>query len=437
MCSNHSGCQDLARRIATFRITTFTSPNASLLSSACKLCVLLIKMDLSLYSQSNLLYTQESLSKYQPGGYHPVNLGDTFENDRYKIYHKLGWGGFSTVWLAKDRDRNEWVSLKIMTANSSISQELQNLNLLEKQSQRGLSSNCGLSSNYIVQLLDAFLHKGPNGVHQCLVFELLGPSVDKVLYDYSGSDEKLDPEIVLRISTQLLKAVKFIHNAGMCHGDISGRNIAFTCTHLSKQTEEQLFDVIGSPEIEPLERIDGTPLGNELPAQLIKAADWTEWIDEDEEDIRLLDFGESFFQGQEPQKLAQPGSLRVPETIFTDSFDYRVDLWRTGCMIYSFLFTTWPFWYLGEDDVLIFQMIGFVEERLPAEWESKWESMQTSSDDLELEDHGTSKLEQKFAGLSDPALEPLLHVIQGLMRFLPSSRLTAEGALDLLGNAQD
>lgn len=61
-------------------------------------------MDLSLYCQSNLLYTQESLSKYQPGGYHPVNLGDTFENDRYKIYHKLGWGGFSTVWLAKDRE---------------------------------------------------------------------------------------------------------------------------------------------------------------------------------------------------------------------------------------------------------------------------------------------------------------------------------------------
>lgn len=187
--------------------------------------------------------------------------------------------------------------------------------------------------------------------------------------------------------------------------DISGRNIAFTCTHLSKQTEEQLFDVLGFPEIEPLERIDGTPLGNELPAQLIKAAEWTEWIDEDDEDIRLLDFGESFYQGQEPQKLAQPGSLRVPETIFTDCFDYRVDLWRTGCMvskhiislkeiylrryalqIYSFLFTTWPFWYLGEDEVLIFQMVGFVE-RLPAEWEPKWESMQmTSSHNLELEE---------------------------------------------------
>ncbi|KAJ5522860.1 uncharacterized protein N7503_006535 [Penicillium pulvis] len=406
-------------------------------------------MDLSIFCQSNLLYTQESLSRYQPGGYHPVNLGDTFKDDRYKIHHKLGWGGFSTVWLAKDRDRNQWVSLKIMTADSSVSRELQILKFMERHS-RG-----ALSSNYVVQLLDAFIHEGPNGVHQCLVFELLGPSVDKVLSDYHESHDKLCSETVLRMSTQLLKAVKFIHSAGMCHGDISGRNIAFSCTHLWKQTEEQLFDVLGYPEVEPLTRIDGTPLGNGLPTQLVKAAEWDEWIDEDDEDIRLFDFGEGFLQGQEPKKLAQPGSLRAPETIFTDSFDYRVDLWRTGCMIYSFLFTTWPFWYLGEDDVLIFQMIGFVE-RLPTEWESKWTSMlMRSSHDLELDegkqtdtqtnlslilvkDYETSKLERKFAGLvPNPTLKPLLHVIQGLMRFLPSSRLTAEDALDLLGNAQE
>lgn len=98
-------------------------------------------------------------------------------------------------------------------------------------------------------------------------------------------------------------------------------------------TEEELFDVLGSPEIEPLARIDGTPLENGLPTQLVKAAEWVDWIDEDDEDIRLIDIGESFLQGEEPEKLAQLGTLRVPETIFTDCFDYRVDLWRTGCMV--------------------------------------------------------------------------------------------------------
>lgn len=35
------------------------------------------------------------------GGYHPVRLGDLF-NNRYSIIRKLGWGHFSTVWLAWD-----------------------------------------------------------------------------------------------------------------------------------------------------------------------------------------------------------------------------------------------------------------------------------------------------------------------------------------------
>jgi hypothetical protein len=60
-------------------------------------------MQLSDFYQNNLLHTQEELSTYKLGGYHPVTLGDTFENGRYEIHHKLGFGGFSTVWLAKDR----------------------------------------------------------------------------------------------------------------------------------------------------------------------------------------------------------------------------------------------------------------------------------------------------------------------------------------------
>ena len=60
---------------------------------------------------------------------------------------------------------------------------------------------------------------------------------------------------------------------------------------------------------------------------------WIKWMDEDDEDIRIIDFGESFFQGAEPAKLAQPAPLRAPETIFTESLDHRVDLWHAGCMM--------------------------------------------------------------------------------------------------------
>lgn len=119
--------------------------------------------------------------------------------------------------------------------------------------------------------------------------------------------------------------------------DISGRNIAFTSTNLLDTTEEQLFKILRCPEIKPLARINGTPLDIRLPTQLVKAADWVDKIDKDDEEIRLLDVRESFLQGEEPKKLAQLGALRVPETIFTSCFDYRVDQWRSCCLVREIL----------------------------------------------------------------------------------------------------
>lgn len=52
---------------------------------------------------SNFLHNEENISSYCEGGFHPVQLGDHFKGGRYEVVHKLGWGGFSTAWLAKDK----------------------------------------------------------------------------------------------------------------------------------------------------------------------------------------------------------------------------------------------------------------------------------------------------------------------------------------------
>jgi serine/threonine-protein kinase SRPK3 len=65
---------------------------------------------------------------------------------------------------------------------------------------------------------------------------------------------------------------------------------------LSHSSEKRLFKVIGRPKKEKLARRDGKPLRTGLPTELVKAASWEEWIEEDDEDIRIIDLGETFCQ---------------------------------------------------------------------------------------------------------------------------------------------
>jgi serine/threonine-protein kinase SRPK3 len=47
-------------------------------------------------------FSEEDLSRYCTGGYHPVRIGDVFNNGKYRVLRKLGYGIYSTVWLARD-----------------------------------------------------------------------------------------------------------------------------------------------------------------------------------------------------------------------------------------------------------------------------------------------------------------------------------------------
>jgi serine/threonine protein kinase len=58
----------------------------------------------------------EWAEEFCPGGFHPVKLGDTFHNEKYRVIRKLGDGSYSTVWLAVNIG---YVSLKLLL-NESI-----------------------------------------------------------------------------------------------------------------------------------------------------------------------------------------------------------------------------------------------------------------------------------------------------------------------------
>jgi hypothetical protein len=47
---------------------------------------------------------EEDYAYYRPQGFHPVAIGDKFNNGRYEVTRKLGFGAYSTAWLCRDHE---------------------------------------------------------------------------------------------------------------------------------------------------------------------------------------------------------------------------------------------------------------------------------------------------------------------------------------------
>ena len=173
------------------------------------------------YSQYPLV---ENVNRYRPGGYHPVHLNDTFANGRYTVVHKLGFGTFSTVWLVRDCATGKYLSLKILTAEASqSSEELEVLKHLQDHFDENEEGN-----QHVLRMLDHFDHQGPNGLHLCIVTELMGPSLAsdiEELYD----DDIFPPEIAKRFAFQVALGVKYLHKRNVVHGGNAGEPTVMMC----------------------------------------------------------------------------------------------------------------------------------------------------------------------------------------------------------------
>ncbi|KAI8331584.1 kinase-like domain-containing protein [Chlamydoabsidia padenii] len=168
------------------------------------------------------LSDEEDINDYKRGGYHRVQVGDTFHDGRYVIEAKMGWGYFSTVWLAMDTKMKRHVALKIVKSDPHFCKSaLEEIELLE-QAQR--SANNG-SHQHVAQLLHHFWHDaGGGGKHVCMVFEVLGESLLSLMkrFNYRG----LPLNMVKRITRQILDGLAFLHDTcGIVHTDIKPENI--------------------------------------------------------------------------------------------------------------------------------------------------------------------------------------------------------------------
>ncbi|KAF8162572.1 kinase-like domain-containing protein [Crassisporium funariophilum] len=237
-------------------------------------------------SQSASIMTEdeEDWEDYVKGGYHPVKIGDTFSDDRYVVVRKLGWGHFSTVWLARDQKMNRHVALKVVKSAPRYTETaLDEIKLLQRLITSSTPPIAPTSINpnppsspshthpgrsHVISFLDHFRHKGPNGIHVCMVFEVLGENLLGLIKRHQNKGVPM--HIVKQIAKQILLGLDYMHRCcGVIHTDLKPENVLICIDDVESIISAELASTANSASTPPT-RLVGVPPskgrgGNQTP----------------------------------------------------------------------------------------------------------------------------------------------------------------------------
>ena len=89
-----------------------------------------------------------------------------------------------------------------MTARELLANKLKEMDLDQE-----------VGGKYICLPLDQFQIDGPNGLHFCFVYPVLGPRISCVLKEFEDPDKDLR-----NIALQAVQGMACLHRHGICHG---------------------------------------------------------------------------------------------------------------------------------------------------------------------------------------------------------------------------
>ncbi|KAI0193516.1 kinase-like protein [Astrocystis sublimbata] len=279
----------------------------------------------------------EDINLYNPGGHHPVHLGDVIKG-KFEVVHKLGSGGFGIVWLCHDLHAKKWRALKIMSAGlSSDSKEDKIYEHLLQQTSVG-----ELKRNHIVIPFEDFWIEGPNGQHYCIVLPVLGPPVS------FWADQHRPPETgqmfpdVIDIFWQITKGVRLLHRLGVVHGDIKPENIVLGLQGIDDLSKDQMLNLLGEPELEEIMTVSGDPTGARAPRYVVQPPPEGCWNKFVTNSVHLIDFGAAYVFNEVPEVLGMSVANAAPEVLWTIFIPpgKHSDIWSLATTFYAIVSET-------------------------------------------------------------------------------------------------
>ncbi|KAH9984491.1 hypothetical protein BJV77DRAFT_1145910 [Russula vinacea] len=286
----------------------------------------------------------ECVEEYRPGGFHPIALGDQFAHRRYRVIHKLGKGGSSTVWLARDQQKQSLVTLKALRADVSSKPPNETPELVVPRSLQAAFPD----SDGDIQTLRIILPCGPEWHPPILISPLA----------VMGS-RRLRGDLGRKAAKQTANAIYRMHSTGWVHGDLTTSIYFFACRKPFADGLTPKLRYLGSPETEEVRTRGGQPRGIHTPPELVAPIENSQFVHAShlKESIVISDFGQSYAIASPPSDY-MPGTVLnylAPETRFEE---------RTGCPLFE------PFF--GSDTDILVQTVGTLG-RLPDPWWGSFE----------------------------------------------------------------
>jgi eukaryotic-like serine/threonine-protein kinase len=148
----------------------------------------------------------------------------TVLSGRYRLQAKLGSGGMSTVYLARDQTLDRDVAVKVM--HREMSEQPDQLERF-RQEARAVAK---LSHPNVVAVIDA----GEDGGHPYIVFEYVEGETLKQRIARVGA---LDPQEALAYAIEIARGLTVAHARNMVHRDIKPQNVLIDAEGRAKLTD--------------------------------------------------------------------------------------------------------------------------------------------------------------------------------------------------------